>query len=740
MLRVEFAQNKEGKIMCEKWNVLIRSLVSIPFIAFLVLVSGCFGSSSSSKNNGDPVIVIQVDDTSVVEGDSEAAFSLILSQSSQKVVSVSYALVSDTASENVDYQPSSGQVDFQIGETAKTVPVTIIDDVLVEGSEQFMLALSAPVNATLIASTAVARIIDDDSLESVSEYDPNWNTVGVFTQAETCAGCHRASGLGDIPAVMRHPDEQGEDVSSSFQWRHSMMAHAFDDPYFQAKMQDEINVFPGNAGFIEDKCLTCHSSMGRTHAHQTGDGLTQDNCGLVDGCYRYDQAVTDMESREGVSCTLCHQMKTDLLGSSASFSGGYQIAEAGDLDAYTIYGPFQDPHTGGSSVMQSNSGYEPLFGVHMSSSDHCASCHTLFTPTIDVDTGAVTGNQFLEQGPYFEWQNSLYATGQSQEQQCHDCHMPEPDAGGYTTRIAIRPNGTVNETWPERTPFATHSMVGGNTYMLEVMKSYRDLLGIAGSTTESGFDEKIVQTRDLLQQGTATAAIDSVVMDAGNLNIDVVVTNNTGHKLPTSYPSRRVWIHLKVKDNAGQSIFESGLPDASGRISTDEDHLRSDCLAIAKSDSFSNDVCYEQHRDVISEQEQIAIYEAVLADSNNDITHILLHANSSLKDNRLPPRGFTNAKANAIEVQTVPVGVGADVDFNHNGGQEGSGSDTVHYSVAVDGYSGPYTIETRLLFQAIRPSFVNSMHTDAGRVNRFRVMYETIPPSVEVLANDSTIY
>ena len=44
-----------------------------------------------------------------------------------------------------------------------------------------------------------------------------------------------------------------------------------------------------------------------------------------------------------------------------------------------------------------------------------------------------------------------------------------------------------------------------------------------------------------------------------------------------------------------------------------------------------------------------------------------------------------------------------------------------------------------LLFQAIRPNFVNSMHTDAGRVNRFRVMCETIPPSVEVLANDSAI-
>lgn len=726
--------------MNREHGVFARSLASIFIIAFLLLVNGCSGCSRNGNGGAEPVISIQVEDTSVVEGVSEAVFNLILSQSSQQVITVNYVLTPGTASENIDYQSSSGQVDFQAGETAKTLSVAIIDDVLAESSEQFTLELSDPVNAVLAMPSAVARIIDDDALESVGAYDPSWNTVGVFTQAETCTLCHRASGLGDIPAVMRHPDEQGEDVSSSYQWRHSMMALAFDDPYFQAKMQDEINVFPGIAGFIEDKCLTCHSSMGRTHAHQTGSSLTQDNCGLVDGCYRYDQAVTEMQSREGVSCTLCHQMKADLLGTSASFSGGYQIAEAGDLDAYTIYGPYQNPHPGGSSAMQSNSGYTPLFGLHMSSSDHCASCHTLYTPSINVETGQLTGNQFLEQGPYFEWQNSIYATGQAQEQQCQDCHMPEPGVGGYATRIAVRLNGTVNEVWPERTPFATHSMVGGNTYMLEVLKSYRDLLGITGSTTESGFDEKIAQTRDLLQQRTASLIIDSVAMDAGNLNIDVVVTNNTGHKLPTSYPSRRVWIHLQVKDNLGQSIFESGLPDTNGRISTDTDHLRSDCLAITKSDNFSNDVCYEQHRDVINEPEQIAIYEAVMADSNNDITHILLHANSYLKDNRLPPRGFTNANASSVEVQTVPVGVGADVDFNHSNGQEGSGNDTVHYRVSIDGSSGPYTIEARLLFQTIRPNFVNSMHSDVGRVNRFRVMYETISPSVEVLASDSRVY
>ena len=69
------------------------------------------------------------------------------------------------------------------------------------------------------------------------EYDPLWGTLGVFTDAETCAGCHRASGDMDpaIAAVMRFPlQDDGADISPGHQWRHSIMGQAFSDPYFLA--------------------------------------------------------------------------------------------------------------------------------------------------------------------------------------------------------------------------------------------------------------------------------------------------------------------------------------------------------------------------------------------------------------------------------------------------------------------------------------------------------------------------
>ena len=54
--------------------------------------------------------------------------------------------------------------------------------------------------------------------------------------------------------------------------------------------------------------------------------------------------------------------------------------------------------------------------------------------------------------------------------------------------------------------------------------------------------------------------------DSGQLAIDVMVRNLTGHKLPTAYPSRRAWLHVTIRDRDGQVIFESGAIEPSGLI------------------------------------------------------------------------------------------------------------------------------------------------------------------------------
>jgi len=721
-----------------------RFAVSAGFILIFSL-SACGGGEETPTTappaNTTPSLPtlpeISVQDTSGLENSGELSFVISLSAPSTDTVTVSYETLDGSASQATDYQATAGELSFAPGETSHSIAVTVINDNQPEGSESLHLVLSDPQNASLGDETGVGTILDEDAMEQASNFDPNWGTAGVFSAAATCTNCHRASSDQDpnSPAVMRYPlQDNGEDISPATQWRHSMMAHAFDDPYYQAKVQEETRLFPELAGFIEDKCLTCHSPMGRTNAHHTETGLTEDaTCPLDDGCYRLDTASDDMAAREGVSCT---QIQNVNLGTKDAFSGEYDIADADEANAFTIYGPYQNPV---ARPMQNNSPYTPVAGNHITGSEHCATCHTLYTPTLNVEDSAPSGNNFLEQAPYLEWQNSIYKTGSAQEQQCQDCHMADPQPNAYSTRIALTPNSTVNTSWPERSPFATHSMVGGNTHVLQLLRDYRDVLGITNSTSVTGFDEKIAQTRSLLQNKTADITISAINMVNEQLNVDVQVTNNTGHKLPTGYPSRRVWIQLTVRNGNNQIIFESGAPDANGRISTDTKRLDPACLTIEKTQGFDSSACYEPHRDIITDDDQVAIYETVLADTNGDITHVLLHADSYLKENRIPPKGFTNDRAKSIEPQTLPAGVNGDADFNVLNNQDGSGSDTAHYRVAVAGQAGPYRVEAKLYYQAIQPSFVNSLHADAGKVNRFKVMYTENPPVVETLAQTSAV-
>jgi len=574
----------------------------------------------------------------------------------------------------------------------------------------------------LWASTSWAAL-----LQEAPPFDPHWGTVGVFDNADSCIQCHRAS--DSAPDVMTY---NGEDVSPGAGWLNSMMALSFADPYYQAAVEEEVAQFPHLAGLIEDTCLTCHAPMARTHAKQNNVDLDGD------GYYRFSTALGHMHAREGISCTACHQIQDDgSLGQPISFSGGY------DIDALTadpkIYGPYENPV---SQAMANNTQYDPVHGAHMTDSAHCATCHTLFTPTLDLD-GQLTGGYFPEQTPYQEWQNSVYASGRAKEASCQDCHMPVPE-DGYSTQIAVRADGSANNGWPTRTPFHKHGFVGGNTHTLEILLAYRSLLAIEGFTTVEGLEAQIAATRAQLEQRTAEIAIDSVADVGGTLEIPVRVTNHAGHKLPTSFPSRRVWIHLKVTDATGATVFESGLPDAQGQISTDANALQEACIAGDKTlnPGFDFSTCYEPHRDVINDPAQVAIYESVLGDVDGDITYVLLHASGEyLKDNRIPPEGFQNSAvpgtAEGLPADNVSAIVGVDVaDTDFNGGPDGgTGQDVVHYAVDTSAYTGPFDVEARLLYQSVRPGFVHGLHHDEQpRVERYKEMVALIPPTVETLA------
>ncbi|MDX1796447.1 MAG: hypothetical protein R3219_06940, partial [Hydrogenovibrio sp.] len=583
-------------------------------------------------------------------------------------------------------------------------------------------------------------------------YTSNWGVVGVFTNASTCASCHTSNGT----TVMNF---NGTDISPYTQWHHNMMAHSLNDPYFNAVVEEEAHIFPDKKVFIEDTCLRCHAPMAYTHAHQNPSLLTSDPSGLLsDGGYTFNTAMTDPHAREGISCTHCHQQQNPFIDQTtntllsampvANMSGHYKInspAENAPNDP-TIFGPF----TTTTQAMQNRTIYIPDYAAHVSDSAQCATCHNLYTPTLNLEgnphlinssTGAYDPNgtvaQFPEQTPYWEWLNSQYP---GQGKTCQSCHMAEPSPT-YQTAVTTTPTMA-----PLRSNFSVHEFVGGNTYLLSLLSKYMAELGIADKATAAGFDAKISQSRAMLQQAATLNVSQSLA--GSTLTVPVTITNNTGHKLPASFPSRRMWVHLKVTDAGGRVVFESGKTEHGQIIGKDDEFTSDRCLAIHKAADFNSltDKCYEPHHDVITSPDQVAIYEDVLGDVNQDITHVLLHARKYLKDNRLPPKGWklANRHPNPVDHTLYDddiVGAAA-TDANFATGKSGAGSDgkdTVNYQINVTGYTAPFNVSVELLYQTIRPSFVDSMHADSeiegnSYIKRFKSMYEAEAPTPEVLA------
>ncbi|MCP5117426.1 MAG: hypothetical protein GY953_41910, partial [bacterium] len=175
------------------------------------------------------------------------------------------------------------------------------------------------------------------------------------------------------------------------------------------------------------------------------------------------------------------------------------------------------------------------------------------------------------------------------------------------------------------------------------------------------------RTRGFLEDAISLEVTGEV--DNDRLDVEVLVMNNTGHKLPTAFPSRRVWLHLVVKGRDGKTVFESGALD--------------------------NLAGNEPHRQHVDQPDQTVIYEAELGDSDGNVTVSLLRAATYLKDNRLLPVGFDLSKPGADKV--APAGVDGDEDFQ-------PGSDKVSYSVTVPPDRGPFHVQVEALYQSVKPS------------------------------------
>lgn len=459
-----------------------------------------------------------------------------------------------------------------------------------------------------------------------------------------CASCH--SGLTSA---------EGEEISFDTLWRASMMGHSAKDPYWLATVGSETEEFPELEAVIADKCATCHMPM----AHFDAQVNEQPTLILADGFLNPAHQLHDL-AMDGVSCNVCHQITADNFDTPESYSGGYLIDTLNrDWGERVVYGPFQIEDTA-AQIMQTATGYQTIQSAHITDSAMCGTCHNLFTPYLDA-SNQIAG-EFPEQTVYLEWENSAFADSGS----CADCHMPKVDD--------VQLSNIVNTTQPY---LRKHSFTGANAFMLKLLQDNAVETGITAEDDQ--MQAAIDRVSTLLSAPPNTVVrMGAVTLEDGVLDAEVLVSNGNGHKFPSGFPSRRLWLHVWVTDGNGETVFESGAVDAEGRI--------------VGNDNDTDPALYEPHYDVVSDPEQVQIYESIMHTTEDEVTTTLLRASGYFKDNRLLPAGFSLAD---VDPAIAPYGeVTGDENFV-------AGRDTVHYAVDVSEAEGPFTIHIELYYQSI---------------------------------------
>ena len=238
--------------------------------------------------------------------------------------------------------------------------------------------------------------------------------------------------------------------------------------------------------------------------------------------------------------------------------------------------------------------------------------------------------------------------------------------------------------------------------MLELMKENIDELGLWAS--EEQFQTVIDRTMVSLQEQSALVELEELVIDEDTAYYQVKLTNLTGHKFPSGYPSRRAYIEFVALSAEGDTLFKSGVMNSGYEV-------------------LGQDPDYEPHYEVISDEDEVQIYQMVLGDVNGDVTTVLERAAELLKDNRLVPSGFSTSHF-AYDTTMMAGLVLNDSNFNYDGGLEGSGSDLIEYRVPLNGYIGAIEVTANLMYQSVPPKWNEELFAvDHPEINEFEEMY-----------------
>ncbi|MCC6545663.1 hypothetical protein IT570_00735 [Candidatus Sumerlaeota bacterium] len=390
-------------------------------------------------------------------------------------------------------------------------------------------------------------------------------------------------------------------------WSGSLMAVGGRDPLFLAQMTLAEQDAPGSSYY----CMRCH--MPGSIATGRAELGTAAPYGEFD--------------LEGVSCHLCHTMVDPLQAPGNAAPGDDEIL-AGLDQVPEHYGNAMfvlDPQAQRRGPRPDAQPRHPLLhSQFFKKGDFCGTCHDVGNVATtrqsdgtwrynSLDEPAPDSNpqaQFPLERTYTEWKLSAFANGGvdmggrfggegvSVVSTCQDCHMPKASA-----HAAIGA--------PLRPDVARHEFAGATAWVLQIT-------ALAYQNDPSVNQAALLRGQQAAGDMLARAASLRVWRDEDSVSVRVI--NQTGHKLPSGHiEGRRAWVETIFKDSDGATVAHYGAYDT----------------AEAELDTNGTTV-FEMH---IGLSEDAAAITGLPA----GVTSHMALADTIEKDNRIPPRGFSNA-------------------------------------------------------------------------------------------------
>ncbi|WP_320046817.1 multiheme c-type cytochrome [uncultured Ilyobacter sp.] len=481
---------------------------------------------------------------------------------------------------------------------------------------------------------------------------------GVLNDPAACQVCHGG---------------YDEAVEPFYNWSGSMMAQAGRDLLMMANMAIANQDAPDSG----DLCLRCHFPRGWLQ----GRSVPTDGSGML------------ASDATGVACDLCHRLVDPIYDPAANPAEDEAILAAmsnpgSNFGAAMMHvdptgarrGPFVDA-TGGHPILVSPFHREAAL---------CGTCHDVNNPAFERDpNGNYVPGAFDEpatnfsshstdpvERTYSEWFYSDYNTpggvynpamggNKDYVSICQDCHMRD-----------VTGQGCNFDNPPVRDDLPLHDMTGASTW-------YPSLIGTLypGEVNEAALAAGIERARYMLQNAADLAAVQE------EDELKVTITNNTGHKLPSGYPEgRRMWINVKFYDDGMSLVGESAAYDPN----------------TGNLDQAGDAKVYEILPGL---DETVA---AIVGVEPGPSFHFVLN-NKVYKDNRIPPRGFTNLAYDSFG--------GSHVAYSYPDGQYW---DDTYYEIPAGATSAAVTV----YFQSTSKEFIEHLRDDNVTDNTGQQLYD----------------